>query len=1037
MFLSDFSIRRPVAMSCLLIGLALLGINAYRKMGLELMPRMDVPFITVVTVYPGASPEQIETDIAKRIEDKIVTIDGLKHVNSACMENVCQTFLEFHLDVDVDIAATDVREKLDMIKADLPEDAEDPVIMKFDLNAKPIVYLALGGDVPLDELYDYANNTLRDRLTVISGVADVELIGGAEREVHILLDRDKLAERGLSSTDVVRAVQQNIRIIPSGRVRQQGTEYSVKFDADFTAVAEMNGLEVASDKDSRCYLRDIGRVEMTTEEVRQKAFIDGKPCISFRVVKKAEANAVEVVRRVRIAMDAIRGQLPGGMDLTWIYDEGRYIESTVSSAWNDIGQGVVLTAVILFLFLYNIRATLVIFVTMPLTIVIALFLMQMCGYTLNTSTLLSIGLSIGVLVTNSIVVMEAIVKRLNETGDPKKAAHLGAAESVIAVAGSAGTNIVVLFPLAMMGSMIGKFLGPLAWTMVLMTIVSLFISFTLTPLLCSLFLKPTNPNSRGILPWMERTWNGAFGRICVGLRAILEFNERHRWVAILVILGTMALFVHSMSLGSKVGFGFFSNTDSGQLLVKLEYPTRYDLDNTIGRVRDVENRLRDLPELKHILSTIGKVEGIIGQSSEGVYLAQILLRFSDRDQRALTIDELMQNVRNRVGALPECIATVAMPDFIGGQGYDIEMSISGDDLVTLDRIALTGQSLISEIPGFKDSDTTVRIGKPEIRVTPQRPVLADLGVPAMAIGLALRGNLEGLDAGTFKMGARNYDIVVELDERPGKDQVGQFLFPGLPGKPMLLSGLANIEQRLSPVQITRMDKQRISKLLANIDSSLPLGKAVNQLSGAINQKANLPPGYDYKYLGAYEVMAEAQAAFGEAGIIAILLVYLMLAALLESFGQPWLILVTVPLALIGVMWALYLTGYSLSMFVLMSLIMMTGIVVNNAILISDQRNVLVSQGIPRHKAMIEATVDEFRPIVMITLAAILGMWPLAVGKGIGAELRNDVGVASVGGILISGILTVVAMPILYDLFTRRGNHTNRKTQSPDSDNIKV
>ncbi len=1036
MFLSDAAIRRPIAMSCLLIGLALLGINAYRKMGLELMPRMDVPFITVVTVYPGASPEQIETDIAKRIEDKIVTIDGLKHVNSACMENVCQTFLEFHLDVNVDIAATDVREKLDMIKADLPEDAEDPVIMKFDLNAKPIVYLALGGDLPLDELYDYANNTLRDRLTVIGGVADVELIGGAEREVHILLDRDKLAERSLSSTDVVRAVQQNIRIIPSGRVRQQGIEYSVKFDADFAAVAEMNGLEVANDNGSRCYLRDIGRVEMTTKEIRQKAFIDGKPCISIRVVKKAEANAVEVVRRVRTAMDKIREQLPGGMDLTWIYDDGRYIESTVSSAWKDIRQGVLLTALILFLFLYNVRATLVVCVTMPLTIVIGLFLMQLCGYTLNTSTLLSIGLSIGVLVTNSIVVMEAIVKRLNETGDPKKAARLGATESVIAVVGSAGTNIVVLFPLANMGSIIGKFLSPLAWTMVLMTAVSLFISFTLTPMMCSWLLKPRNPNARGILPWLERTWNRMFAQVCAGLRAVLEFNERRRWAAMLVIVGTVLLFMYSMSLGSKVGFGFFNNTDSGQILVKLEYPTRYDLDNTVGRVRQVENRLRDLPELKHILSTIGKVEGIIGQSSEGVYLSQILLRFSDRDQRALTIDELMTEVRDRVSHLPECIVTVALPDFIGGQGSDIEMAISGDDLGQLDRLALTGQTLASEIPGLRDWDTTVRVGKPEIRVTPQRPVLADLGVPAMAIGLTLRGNLEGLDAGTFKMGARNYDIVVELEERPGKDQVEQFLFPGLPGKPMLLSGLGTIEHRLAPVQITRMDKQRISKLLANIESSLPLGKAVDQLSQAIDRKANLPPGYRYQFLGAYEVMAEAQIAFGEAGMIAILLVYLMLAALLESFRQPWLILLTVPLALIGVMWALYLTGFSISLFVLMALIMMTGIVVNNAILITDQRNVLVAQGVSPHQAMIEAAVDEFRPIVMITLAAIFGMWPLAVGKGIGAELRNDVGIASVGGILISGILTLLAMPILYDLFTRRGNHGSRPSPITESENDK-
>ncbi len=292
MFLSNASIKRPIAMSCLIIGLTLLGLNSYRKMGVELMPRMDVPYITITTIYPGASPEQIETDVAKRIEDQVVTIDGLKHVSSACMENVCQTLLEFNLGVDVDIAATDVREKLDLIKADFPEDVEDPKILKFDINAKAIANLALTGEVPLDELYDFADNTLRDRLTVISGVADVELIGGAKREVHVSIDRKKLAARGLSSLDVVGAVQNAVRTIPSGRIQESGREYSVKFDAEYKKVADIGGLEVANENDRRCYVRDIGRVVMTTEELRQRANIDGKPCIYIKIKKKATSDAL-------------------------------------------------------------------------------------------------------------------------------------------------------------------------------------------------------------------------------------------------------------------------------------------------------------------------------------------------------------------------------------------------------------------------------------------------------------------------------------------------------------------------------------------------------------------------------------------------------------------------------------------------------------------------------------------------------------------------------------------------------------------------
>jgi len=1019
MFLSDASVRRPVAVSCLIIGLTLLGFNAYRKMGLELMPKMDVPFITVVTIYPGASPDQIETDIAKRIEDQVVTIDGLKHVSSSCMENVCQTLLEFDLGVNVDIAATDVREKLDLIRADFPTDVEDPKIMKFDINAMPIITLALTGDVSIEELYDYANNTLRDRITVILGVADVTLIGGAEREVHVMLDRQKLAARGLSSMHVVQAIRLGIGTIPSGRVIESGTEYSVKLDSEYERVEDIGSLEIVNEEGRRCYIRDVGYVAMTTEELRQKASIDGRSCIAIKIVKKAEANAVRVVRRVREAMAKLNKELPGGMELVWIDDDGRFIEATVASAWLNVGQGIALTAFVLFFFLYNFRSTLIVAITMPLTIVVGLFFMQFLNYTLNTSTLLAIGMSVGILVTNSIVVMEAIIKRFDLTGDAKASSRLGTSEVTVAILASVGTNVVVLFPIGMMGSIIGIFMRPLALTMIIMTAVSLFISFTLTPMLCSLLLKPQKGKGLSLLSKMERGWNSMFNRILDSYRRILTFNERRRPVAILILLTVLVIFFHSFSLAKKAGFGFFTDPDKSQIAVKLEYPTRYDLKQTQIRVQQVEERLKDLPELEHFLSTIGKVEGIIGQASEGVYLAQILLKFSDRDERQLTIDALQAEVRKRLTDYPECIVTVSLPKIIGGQASDIEFEISGENLATLDKLALKSQELVDQIDGFRDSDTTVRTGKPELRIYPQRAVLSDIGLPAVGLGAALRANLEGLEAGVFKKGARNYDIVVELIEEEGKNQVQEFLFPGKPGHPLLLTNLGDIKEQLSPVQITRKDKRRISKLLVNIESKKPLGTAVDELGSAVDKEAGLPPGYEYFFAGATERMKEAQAEFGEAGLIAVILVILTLSAILESFKQPWLILVTLPLALIGVFWALAIAGESLSMFVLMGIVMMIGIVVNNAILIMDQFNVHIKEGVPRHKAMVAAAGERFRPIVMITIAAVLGMLPLALGRGIGAEMRNGVGIASVGGIAISGILTLIVMPILYDLFTRR------------------
>jgi len=1020
MFLSDASIKRPIAMSCLIIGLLLLGLNAWRKMGLELMPKMDMPFITIVTVYPGASPDEIETDVAKRIEDAVVTIDGLNHVSSACMENVSQTLLEFNLDVDVDIAATDVREKLDLIRADFPKDVEDPKILKFDVNAKPVITMALTGDVPIDELYDYADNTLRDQITVLSGVADVQLIGGAEREVHVSLDRDKLAASGLSSMDVVKAIQEGIRTIPSGRVRQAGTEYSVKFDADYDKVQDIGNLEVANEESRRRYIKDLGRIEMTTEELRQTSNIDGRPCITIKVIKKAEANAVKVVNLVKGAMTELKKGLPGGMELVWVTDDGVFTQATVDSAWKDILLGIFLTALILFFFLYNVSTTVVIAITMPLTILISLFFMQAMGFTLNMSTLLATGLSVGILVTNSIVVLEAIVKRLHKNGNPKEAARLGSGEIAIAVIASAGTNMVVLLPIANMGGKIGLFLKPFALTMLIMTIVSLFISFTLTPILCSIMLKPKKEgHHESLLGRMERGWNRMFDRMVNAYKTLLFYLEKHRWAALLVLAIVAAALIHSFSLLGNIGFTMMTESDRGEIYVKLEYPTMYDLHQTQKRLDEAVNRLKDVPDLRHMLTTIGKVEGIIGQSSEGVYLAQILLKFLERDQRKLTIDDLKNMVRVRLDGYPDAIITVTMPSAIGGQSTDIEMEIAGNNLKTLDTLALRAKGLAQQIPGILDSDTTVRMGKPEINIQPRRAVLADLGFPATGLGLNLRANLEGLTAGTFKQDARNYDIVVKLAEQEGKDQVKDFLFPGPPGNPLVMSSLAMIEEKQSPVQITRKDKRRVSKLYANLGKGKPLGSAVDEISQALDEKGNLPPGYKYNFAGIYEIMAEGQKNLGEAFFIAIILLILTLAALLESFKQPFLILATLPLAVIGMLWALALTGKSLEIFVLMSGVMLIGIVVNNAILIVDQFNIHIQEGVPRHKAMVTATCERFRPITMITLAAVLGMLPLAMGQGIGAEMRNGIGIASAGGILISGILTLVVIPILYDLCTRR------------------
>ncbi|HOC91982.1 MAG TPA: efflux RND transporter permease subunit [bacterium] len=1025
MFLSDASVRRPVAMLCLIIALSFLGYNAYKKMGLEMAPRMEMPIITVVTVYPGAGPDELEVDVAKRIEDQVVAIEGLKHVTSMCSENVVITLLQFNTGVDVDIVAMDVREKIDLIRNDFPKDVRDPEILKFNVNEAPVLTMALTGDATIDEMYDFAANDLSDKITTIKGVAQTQVIGGAEREVHVLLDREALAARGLSSMSVVQAISSGVGVIPSGRVSGGSQEHSVKFDADFKRVSDIALIEAANEDGRRNYIGDFAVVKMGTEELRQKATLDGKPCVVVKVVKKADANAVEVIRSVRKAIADINNNIPGGMTLEWVSDDEVFTQAIVDSAWSNTWQGILLTAAILFLFLYNFRTTLIVAITMPITIVIGFLFMGFMGYSLNSSTLLAIGMSIGILVMNSIVVIEAIIKWLERTGRVKESSRMGTAEAAVAVIASAGTNLVVLLPIAMMHNMIGLFLKPFALTMVIMTAVSLFISFTLTPVLCSVMLKPASA-SRGKSPVasMERAWNSMFDAAVSAYGAFLEFNRRRRVPAAIFLVAVVFVLFYSLSLAGKLGMGFVPIMDRAQIGVRLEFPTGYNIETTESRVELVESRLKDVPGLKRVLTTIGKVEGVAGQNTEGVYLAQMLLVFPEKTARKESIYDLVDIVQERLKGTPDCIVAVSIPSAVGGQNPDIEFEIYGDDLETLDNLALRAQAIARNLGGLRDIDTTVRPGKSEIKIRPNRAVMADLGTPPIAVGMALRGNLEGIVAGTFKQGDRNYDIVVKFDERKGKEQVGEFLLPGAPGRPLLLSTVADIEETKTPLQIIRKDKRRISKLVSYLEEGTPLGSAADGISKAMDSENMLPQGYEYAFGTTYEMMNEGQRGLAEAGIIAIALIFLTLAAILESFKQPFIVLTTIPLSLIGVMIGLYMFGYNLSITVVMGIVMMSGIVVNNAILIMDQFNINVKKGRPRSLAMIDASKERFRPVVMITLAAIFGMIPMAFGKGVGSEMRNDIGVALVSGILVSGVLSVFVVPILYNFFS--------KTQSDDA-----
>ena len=1019
MFLATASTKRPIAMTCLLIALVALGLNSYRKMSLEDLPAVDIPYVTVITQWVGASPEDIEKDVTKYIEDGVSGIDGLKHVMSSNLENVSQVVLEFELGVDVDIAAQDVREKLDPVLADLPAGAERPVIQKISINEAPVVNLFLSGDVPVDALYDYADNTVADNFATVRGVARVDVVGGNEREVWVELDRARLVAAGLTASDVANALRAGVLSLPGGRLREGGMEYAVRFDAEYAEAAELEGLEVAGADGARVLLRDVATVRMATEEVRQRVLLDGKPGVAVKIVKKSEGNTVEVVRECRERFDAIAAALPGGMAMTWVSDESASVVESVNSALSSVWLAILICAIVLFVFLVNVRTTVIVAITMPVTVTISLFFMRLWGQSLNTVTLLAIGLSTGVLVSNSIVVLENIVSKFETMDDHWEAARQGASEVTVAVLASAGTNVIVMLPISMMWSLVGKILAPFAITTLVVNAVSILISFTLTPILCAMLLQPASKRKVNAFSRLGRRWEVAFQRLASHYARWLRAVFDHRVVCVAVAVGFVAVFMLTMKFGgARVGFTFFETDDVGRVFIRVELPPYSNLALTEKRLEAIQGRLMEFSDLEHVMTTVGVAEAFGGQAREGVYMGQIELFFKSKLERDWTIHQRLQEIRDLLADETDCLISASVSGKMGGQSLPIEYTLSGPDLAVLEDTARAIRDVGRRVPGVGMFETTVRDPKPELRIVPKRAVLADLGVSAATLGTLVRANIDGVEAASYKRGDRTYDIRVKLGEVPGKEQVRQFMLPGRDGKPIPLESVADVVDDHALLQVYRVDKRRAVVLLGDLVPGATLSRVGEGILAAVERENLIPPGYEFKTAGDSEMLGDAVADFGEAILLGTFLTVLLLSAMLESWTRPGIVLLTLPMGLIGVVASLAITGLAITILTLLGILMLIGIVVNAAILIVERMGQLEAEGMTKREALVVAMHDQFRPALMLILASGLGMLPIALSTGIGSENRMGIGVASVGGILVAGLFTLTVLPVVVSLFTR-------------------
>ena len=1019
MSLSKWSVQRPIAMTALIIVLVMIGISLYPRLSIDLLPNMEVPMVLVRCEYQGASPTEIEVEIVKRIEDAVSSLDGIKHITSMSMEDEARIQLEFNMGTDVDIAATDIREALNRIREDLPDGANEPTIRKIDTNATTVAQVFLVGDRTQDDLYDYADDVIADRFSSVPGVGEVRVYGANEMQIHVLLNREKLTAMNLSINDVVSKLRENNVREPLGRIQFDKGEKNVTFNGDFKDFEQIKALEIGKFKNKRVYLRDVADVKLMSREVRSKAYVNGQPAARFRIVKKGEANAIEVIKGIRQRFDTMvaNGELPTGMQLFWFTDSGAFIQASVDDAWSSILTGIILTAVLLFLFLHEPKSTFIVMVSMPISVIVTFAVMAWFNYSFNIMTLLSLGCSVGVLVTNSIVVIENIFKHLDRGEPIKTAAERGTGEVIAAVSASALTNVVVFVPVMMMSTRIGSMMVPFAGVMVGATLVSLFISFTLTPILACVLLKQKKKRSAGapektFLQRLFIPWDIGYDWLCRQFDRSIEWTARYPKTLISVVLALSIATV--LFIIPKVGLSFLPFCDQGEIRVKFEFPTNYNLETTNKLILEAADHLKKFDFIRGMSISVGDSDGGGGQVSSAVYIGQITLRTTDKFEREESIYDLQAQLRKELAYLDNCRVTLSIPATFGGSGAEIRCVMNGVDLDVLEGAEMEVMEKLPTLGITRDLDSSRRERKPNINITPRRTVLQNLDMSANELYEYLLGSLDGIEVGDFRSGARTFDIRVKNEKEYGEDQLRQAAPAVKDNNPLGTETLAEITEDTRPVVINRYDKVRTMWLYANTAPGMALGTVSNEI-GKIATDA-LPPGYGVRMSGNVELMNETASEFIQVILLAAVLTYLLIAAIMESWTRPFLIMFTVPLGFLGMYATLWAAGMSMSMMGLLGGVMMIGIVVNNAILIMDECAALVKSGVTTHKAMLLATQSKFRPIVMTSIASVAGMLPMAFGTGLGSELRASCGMGVVGGLSIASLLTLYVIPALYFIF---------------------
>ncbi|KUO59999.1 acriflavin resistance protein [bacterium BRH_c32] len=1020
MSLAKISIDRPIMMTMAILVFIIFGGIAYFTLNLNQMPDVEIPYVTINTVYPGAGPKEVETLITKRIEDAVSTVSQIERVESYSLDGFSIVIIEFNLGKGVDIANQEVKDKVDEILNDLPTDAKKPIVQKVDIRAFPILELALSGDQDPRELYEIADKLLKDRFSQVPGVAKVNITGGQEREVRVVLDNKEVYENFISLPQLLGVLQMHNMNLPGGYFQVNDQEFTVRLDGEFHNLQSIRDLLIPTPFGNK-KLSQVAKVEDSGKDIRQRAVyynvkenVRNENVVRLGLIKSQEGNAVEVADEVRARLPEIQQLLPLGSHLEVVTDHTTYIRSTVDDTMGNIILGVIFTAIVLLIFLTHLRSTMIVAITMPAAIISTFLFFQLTNLTLNMMTLMGISVTIGVLVANSVVVLENIFRHKALGKNNKDAALIGTNEVTVAVLASTMTNLVVFLPIATMSSMVGMFLRELALAATYATLFSLVFSFTLTPMLASLMLGKKEKEGK-IAARLNKTYNSWDRKYKSLLAGMLKNKKR----AALIVAGSFLLFIVVMiTLGPRIGFEFSPASDDGKIKIEVELPEGYNISETANVLKQIEDKIIIHPEVKQMLTTLGKKSDL----DVGTNMAVMDVELTDANERDLNLDEMISQFIKDLSAVPNASITVATGSEMGEGGSPIQLFLQGQDISKLEELKVVIIDKLKDVPGLINFDNSSRAGKPEITIKPKREVLADVGLTEQEIAYTMRASVEGLESSKYREAGNEYDITVTMndDAVDTPEEIGNIPVVTSKGVVYRLAQLADINYTRGFTKILHRDKFTSIQFTGASAPGVPLGNVTSEIDARL-KSVELPAGYRMSWGGNTKMMNDMVNDMAFAFFLAMILTYMLLAALLESFSQPIYILMTMPLAMIGVISILFITSISFGITSLMGIIMLVGIVVNNAILMLDYANQLVRENEMSMKdALIEACPTKLKPILMSTLALILGMLPMAVGIGSsGKEMRMALGVVSVGGLIVSTVLTLIVIPSMVYLFTRR------------------